>query len=421
MSERLGRRFDEEHVTALIEKLWNQGLLAGSEANAPEKLNPLLALRWKVLITDPKVTQRITAPFVQLFRLWIVAPILLGFAVVVWFVLIHKGVASATAQAFNSPELLLLVVGLGIASAGLHEVGHAAACRYGGGRPGGMGAGIYVVWPAFYTDVTDAYRLPRRARLRTDLGGLYLNAVIAVVTLGRVAGGARRRIAAARRPAVARDGQAALADHPGRRLPHPLRRDRRPGPLPAHRPHAAPPAPVAGKDSSALTGRARALVTVWVLVTVPILISMSLTAILLLPKLAATTYASASNIVSALPDQDVPGVLASVVRLLALALPVIGSVLMAQRIVRTAGAKGRAWTSGRPGAARRAGRSRGRPRRAAGMGLVAVGPVPAGARERQRDAVGRRAPPVLPRQAPRGRSPRSRRPASRRAGTLPWR
>ena len=40
-----------------------------------------------------------------------------------------------------------------------------------------MGAGIYMVWPAFYTDVTDAYRLPRRARLRTDLGGIYFNAV----------------------------------------------------------------------------------------------------------------------------------------------------------------------------------------------------------------------------------------------------
>ena len=40
------------------------------------------------------------------------------------------------------------------------------------------------MWPAFYTDVTDAYRLPRRDRLRVDLGGLYFNAVVAVVTLG---------------------------------------------------------------------------------------------------------------------------------------------------------------------------------------------------------------------------------------------
>ena len=33
------------------------------------------------------------------------------------------------------------------------------------------------------TDVTDSYRLPRRARLRVDLGGLYFNAVVADVTM----------------------------------------------------------------------------------------------------------------------------------------------------------------------------------------------------------------------------------------------
>ena len=98
--------------------------------------------------------------------------------------LIHEGVAPATAQAFDKPELLLLILGLTVASAAFHEIGHAAACRYGGGKPGGMGAGIYVVWPAFYTDVTDAYRLPRRSRLRTDLGGIYFNAVVAVLALG---------------------------------------------------------------------------------------------------------------------------------------------------------------------------------------------------------------------------------------------
>ena len=62
-----------------------------------------------------------------------------------------------------------------------------------------MGAGIYIVWPAFYTDVTDAYRLPRRARLRTDLGGIYFNAVVAVVTLGVWLATRPRRAAAADR------------------------------------------------------------------------------------------------------------------------------------------------------------------------------------------------------------------------------
>ena len=47
-----------------------------------------------------------------------------------------------------------------------------------------MGAGLYLVWPAFYTDVTDSYRLGRGGRLQTDLGGLYFNAIVAVAITG---------------------------------------------------------------------------------------------------------------------------------------------------------------------------------------------------------------------------------------------
>src|SRR4051794_14123568 len=91
MSAGLGRRVAEEHVAALGEKLRAQGLLSGSEDNAPPRLNPLLALRWKVIISNPDVTRRITRPFVHLFRPWLLLPVLTGFLVVAWFVLVHKG------------------------------------------------------------------------------------------------------------------------------------------------------------------------------------------------------------------------------------------------------------------------------------------------------------------------------------------
>src|SRR6202012_4562162 len=68
-----------------------------------------------------------------------------------------------------------------VASALFHECGHAAGCRYSGARPGRIGAGIYLVWPAFFTNVTDSYRLNRAGRLRTDLGGLYFNMVFMLV------------------------------------------------------------------------------------------------------------------------------------------------------------------------------------------------------------------------------------------------
>ena len=67
--------------------------------------NPLLALRWKVLVHRPEGDRahhravRAAVPAVDR-----AARRSLGFAVVVWFVLIHKGVASATAQAFDKPR-----------------------------------------------------------------------------------------------------------------------------------------------------------------------------------------------------------------------------------------------------------------------------------------------------------------------------
>jgi putative peptide zinc metalloprotease protein len=353
LTERLGRRVDEPSVIHLARKLADQGLLAGTEQAAPPRPNPLLALRWKLLVTNPAVTRRIATPFAFLFRPWLLWPILAAFAVVCWFVLVDKGVASATAEAFHTPGLLLVVFALGLASAGLHELGHAAGCRYGGVTPGGMGAGLYLVWPAFYTDVTDAYRLDRRGRLRVDLGGLYFNAVVAVITTGAwllVRRDALLLLVALQllqmvkqlSPIIRADGYHILADATGvpdlyAHLAPTLRRW-----LPGHR-----------HDPSALTGRARAAVTIWVVVVVPILLSLMLGAILLLPRLAATAWDSGRRLAATLPDQamtgNVLGVVASLVQLLALALPVLGSALVTQRVVRTTARHARAWGRGRPG------------------------------------------------------------------------
>ncbi len=85
--------------------------------------------------------------------------------------------ASAFEYVLLHPMLLLMVLALAVLSMLFHECGHAAACRYGGARPGIIGMGFYVIWPAFFTNVTDAYRLGRPGRIRTDLGGVYFNAI----------------------------------------------------------------------------------------------------------------------------------------------------------------------------------------------------------------------------------------------------
>ena len=348
LCEKLGRDCDAEHVAALAEKLAAQGLLAGTEQNAPPRRNPLLALRWKVLVTNPKVTNRLTAPFTFLFHPFVLWPVVAAFAAVAGYVLFVKGVASATSDAFQRPALLLLIFALAILSAAFHEIGHAAACRYGGATTGGMGAGIYMVWPAFYTDVTDAYRLERAGRLRVDLGGIYFNAVVSVATFAvwlawRI--DALLLLIALQllmmvknlSPVIRSDGYHILADATG--IPdlyaHILPTLRRLLPWRKHEP-------------SALRGRARALVTVWVLVVVPVLLSMMLGAILLLPRLIASAWDSGSTIAGDIPHQGALGILASLVRLLALLLPVLGSVLVAQMLVRMLVKRARGWSQGRP-------------------------------------------------------------------------
>ena len=47
-----------------------------------------------------------------------------------------------------------------------------------------IGVGIYLVWPSFFTNVTDSYRLSRGGRLRTDLGGLYFDLIFILALAG---------------------------------------------------------------------------------------------------------------------------------------------------------------------------------------------------------------------------------------------
>jgi putative peptide zinc metalloprotease protein len=352
VSATLARPFGEDHLARVLEKLSAQGLLAGTEAKAPPKRNPLLALRWRLLITNPRVTRLLSAPFTFMFRPWVMWPVLAAFVAVCWYVLVEHGVAAAIAQSFHQPALLLLVFALAVISAGFHELGHAAACRYGGVEPRGMGVGLYLVWPAFYTDVTDAYRLDRRGRLRVDLAGLYFNAAVAVVTMAVwvvVRLDALLLLVALQvlqmvkqlSPIIRADGYHILSDATGvpdlyAHMGPTLRR------LVPGRPR--PPSPV--------KGWARVLVTAWVLVIVPVLLSLLAGAVVFLPRLLTSAWDSGRHIADGLPAQfghaDVLGFLATLLELLALVLPLAGSVLITQKFVRSTYASARRWSRGRP-------------------------------------------------------------------------
>jgi putative peptide zinc metalloprotease protein len=185
VSEAIKRGVSADNVRQLVEeRLRPLGVIAGAGGSEPElqKADPMLALKLRAALVPEGVVNAITKVFKPLFWPPVIVAVIGGLvALCVWLFAYH-GIAQSMREVLYSPALLMLMLGLVILSAAFHECGHATACAYGGARPGAMGAGLYIVWPAFYTDVTDAYRLNKAGRLRTDLGGIYFNAIFILLT-----------------------------------------------------------------------------------------------------------------------------------------------------------------------------------------------------------------------------------------------
>ena len=177
-------------VRSLLLKLIPLGIIVNGDGNIlkPDpRLRGPLALNMKMAMFGPGVVNAMTGLFRWLYLPPAIVVVLIAtIAAHVWLYGAH-GIAAGLHDALYAPALLLAVLGGIIVSAAFHELGHGAALRYGGGRVRAMGVGLYLIYPAFYTDVTDGYRLGRGARLRTDLGGFYFNALFFLASVAAYA------------------------------------------------------------------------------------------------------------------------------------------------------------------------------------------------------------------------------------------
>jgi putative peptide zinc metalloprotease protein len=187
VSRRCGRMVSAGDVAFLAErKLRPLGVLALADGSTPvlTKRPPVMALRHRLPVLSERAVNASARAFTWLHLPFVQLPLLLALAGFdVWLFGVH-GIAGGLRSALYHPVLLLAVMASVVIATAFHEFGHASACRYAGARPGAMGVGVYLVWPVFYCDVTDAYRLNRAGRLRTDLGGIYFNGVFALLAGG---------------------------------------------------------------------------------------------------------------------------------------------------------------------------------------------------------------------------------------------
>jgi putative peptide zinc metalloprotease protein len=269
------------------------------------RVNLLLGLRIRGVLLRPRAAGAAGGALAWLHSRVLVAAVLAGFAAFeAWLFGVH-GVIGPLLAVLGQPVLFITVAGLTLASLVFHEFGHASACRYGGARPGVIGFGLYLVWPALYTDVTDAYRLDRAGRLRTDLGGVYFNAIFILALAGCYAATRQPVFLAAAFfgnieilqqliPVVRMDGYFILADLAG--IPDLLGLI-----LPVMAsllPRAA--ARRAGTRASGLRRGPRVIITTWVLLAVPLIAAVAGYTLWRLPVLAVTAARSFTAAVAAI-------------------------------------------------------------------------------------------------------------------------
>jgi putative peptide zinc metalloprotease protein len=187
VSLREGRTVTAENVALLADKkLRPLGVLTLPDGTTPElkKRQPVMALRHRKPLLPERWVNGGARLFTWLHLPFITLVVLITLGVFDFWLFTVHGIAGGLGAVIYDPSLLLAVLASVVVATAFHEFGHASACRYGGARPGVMGAGLYLVWPAFYCDVTDAYRLGRAGRLRTDLGGIYFNGIFALLAGG---------------------------------------------------------------------------------------------------------------------------------------------------------------------------------------------------------------------------------------------
>jgi len=356
VSAGLGRSLDSDQVRYLITaKLLPLGVVAAEGVpRALPKANPLFSLRARATLLPERMVNLLGAFLRPLFRWPVVVAVVVSVAAVDYWLFAVHGLGGGVQQVLRDPVDLLVVLGLSLVSAVFHECGHATGCRYGGARPGVIGVGIYLVWPSFFTNVTDSYRLSRAGRLRTDLGGLYFNLVFILALAGiyeatssqvllLVIAVTHLEMLDQLLPFVRFDGYFILSDFIG--VPDLFARVV---------PIVKSVLPAGRRDPrvAGLRRGARIMVTGWVLCVIPLLLFMMGYLVLYLPGVDRALWRSARTqahlLSAAVAGHHYAVALVDAVAVALVILPGAGSLYVVIGLARRVAALGRRWSAGRP-------------------------------------------------------------------------
>lgn len=172
IARELSHRRRREVTARAVEEAYRRVAAQLEDAGAGRQGNGWAPGFWcQLRLLPARAVERLAAPLARAFH---PLPAALVVAVVIAAVLhlLQNGLPELAGGGLWAAYPLFLLSLL------FHELGHASASVHFGIRPGAVGFVLYLIYPAFYSDVTRTWRLRRRHRLVVDLGGVFFQLAV---------------------------------------------------------------------------------------------------------------------------------------------------------------------------------------------------------------------------------------------------
>ncbi|MDR2626854.1 MAG: M50 family metallopeptidase, partial [Dysgonamonadaceae bacterium] len=166
-----GRQYSESELEKIIERCITPILNA---PQTPQK-HPFL---FRMEILSRASIEKFSGVLKAVFHRYLIAGLFLCIIAVNTYFFVD----STMEVSFGEVNLYVIlgVLGLLLLSSFVHELGHASACRHFGVKHGGVGFGLYLTFPVFYTDVSETWKLKRKERLVVNLAGVYFQLTLLI-------------------------------------------------------------------------------------------------------------------------------------------------------------------------------------------------------------------------------------------------
>ncbi|MDR1181737.1 MAG: M50 family metallopeptidase [Bacteroidales bacterium] len=166
-----GKQYSESHLEKIVERC----IIPILNAPQTQQKHPFL---FKLELLSQSTIEKFSDVLKFVFHKYVIFGLLLCIITLdCWFIanttmLIHFG--DVNVYIIFGVLLLLLL------SSFIHELGHASACRYFNVKHGGIGFGLYLTFPVFYTDVSETWKLKRKERIVVNMAGVYFQLIVLI-------------------------------------------------------------------------------------------------------------------------------------------------------------------------------------------------------------------------------------------------